>query len=284
MIASVVLAIVAGLFTHVASVHSSVMPWAPSPDNFTNSPIIPPTNRSSNGPIVPNTYIVQLISGEELDPHAQFHRKAKRDVGLSYTTRQTFTQESLFLGLSLTLDSDDDLAALKSLESVANVFPVVEFARPAAFIGSKPLELNKRFATVPVVGTNLTIPYITGDIDVNRPHSMAGVDQVQAAGIKGKGIKIAVIDTGVDFRHPSLGGCFGPGCKVEFGYDFVGNDYPTSTDASPIPLATCIGGGHGTHVMGIFPSTTYAQIGLLTVPQASLECKTNPGLVSALSA
>ena len=29
---------------------------------------------------------------------------------------------------------------------------------------------------------------------------------------------MAVIDTGVDYMHPALGGCFGPGCKVAFGY------------------------------------------------------------------
>jgi subtilisin family serine protease len=39
--------------------------------------------------------------------------------------------------------------------------------------------------------------------------------------ITGKGMKIAVIDTGVDYTHPDLGGCFGQGCKVEGGWDFV---------------------------------------------------------------
>jgi subtilisin family serine protease len=60
-----------------------------------------------------------------------------------------------------------------------------------------------------------------------------------------------VIDTGVDYKHPSLGGCFGPGCKVSFGYNFVGDDYPDTTTPSPDPLTTCAEGGHGTHVMGI---------------------------------
>ncbi len=30
--------------------------------------------------------------------------------------------------------------------------------------------------------------------------------------------KVAVIDSGVYYKHPALGGCFGPGCKVGFGY------------------------------------------------------------------
>jgi subtilisin family serine protease len=38
----------------------------------------------------------------------------------------------------------------------------------------------------------------------------------------GKGVKIAVVDTGVDYFHPSLGNGFGPGKKISFGKDFVG--------------------------------------------------------------
>jgi subtilisin family serine protease len=55
--------------------------------------------------------------------------------------------------------------------------------------------------------------------------------------ITGKGVKIAIIDTGVDYAHEDLGGCFGSGCKVVGGYDYV-ND-----DNSPIDDH-----GHGTHV------------------------------------
>lgn len=86
-------------------------------------------------------------------------------------------------------------------------------------------------------GTNITQPFIVGDTEVNNPLSMAKVNELHSQGIKGKGVRIAVIDTGVDYRHPALGGCFGIGCKIEFGYDFI-ND-------SPDPLATCIDGGHG---------------------------------------
>jgi len=33
------------------------------------------------------------------------------------------------------------------------------------------------------------------------------------------------IDTGIDYKHPSLGGGFGPGFLVTGGYDFVGDAY-----------------------------------------------------------
>ena len=66
--------------------------------------------------------------------------------------------------------------------------------------------------------------------------------------ITGKGIKIAIIDTGVDYLHPDLGGCFGPkvvngqitSCKVAGGFDFVNSD--------PDPMDDM---GHGTHVADI---------------------------------
>jgi len=59
-----------------------------------------------------------------------------------------------------------------------------------------------------------------------------------------------VVDTGVDWAHPALGGGFGPGFKVAGGYDLVGDsDWPTTPkapDADPNDHQ-----GHGTHVAGI---------------------------------
>ncbi len=54
---------------------------------------------------------------------------------------------------------------------------------------------------------------------------------------RGGGKVIAIIDTGVDYTHPDLGGCFGAGCKVIGGYDFVNRDHDPQDD-----------NGHGTHV------------------------------------
>ncbi len=59
-------------------------------------------------------------------------------------------------------------------------------------------------------------------------------------GITGKGVTIAIVDTGVDYTHPDLGGCLGEGCKVIGGYDFVNEDNDPMDD-----------NGHGTHVAAI---------------------------------
>ena len=58
-------------------------------------------------------------------------------------------------------------------------------------------------------------------------------------GIDGTGIKIAIIDTGVDFNHPDLFG-WGPNGKVIGGYNFI--------QENQLPMDT---NGHGTKVAGI---------------------------------
>ena len=54
----------------------------------------------------------------------------------------------------------------------------------------------------------------------------------------GSGVKVAVIDTGIQLNHPDLSG------NILTGYDFVNNDSSANDD-----------NGHGTHVAGIVAST-----------------------------
>ena len=54
---------------------------------------------------------------------------------------------------------------------------------------------------------------------------------IRELAIYGQGINIGIIDSGVDYTHPSLGGCFGTNCLIAGGFDFVGDSYdgqPTS--------------------------------------------------------
>lgn len=78
------------------------------------------------------------------------------------------------------------------------------------------------------------------------------VDALHALGIKGKGIKVGIIDTGVDYRHPALGGGFGRGHKIAGGWSWIDDDGNAVNSSDP--LSTCFGGAHGTHVSGRFYS------------------------------
>lgn len=72
---------------------------------------------------------------------------------------------------------------------------------------------------------------------------LINADDVWTSGYTGNGETVCVIDTGVDYTHPDLGGCFGSGCKVVGGYDFVNSDNDPIDD-----------NGHGTHCAGIVAS------------------------------
>ncbi|MBA4717976.1 MAG: S8 family serine peptidase [Nitrosopumilus sp.] len=74
---------------------------------------------------------------------------------------------------------------------------------------------------------------------LNRSVPYVGTEIPRIDGIDGTGIKVAVIDTGVDFNHPDLFG-WGPDGKVIGGYNFIQEDQP--------PLDT---NGHGTQVAGV---------------------------------
>ncbi len=77
-----------------------------------------------------------------------------------------------------------------------------------------------------------------GDASEVEASGLPGVPEQLA--YSGRGTVIAVLDTGIDYRHPDLGGCLGPDCKVIGGYDFANGD------SDPLD-----GHGHGTHVAGI---------------------------------
>jgi subtilisin family serine protease len=124
-----------------------------------------------------------------------------------------------------------DLGRLRGLPGVKRLFPVVQIQRPQ--------EAPTAIGGTPDLATSVGM--IGGDIARNT------------LGLTGAGVRVGVIDTGIDFDHPDLGGCFGPGCRVAFGTDLVGDAYDAATSgAIAIPDAIpddCA--GHGTHVAGI---------------------------------
>jgi len=86
-------------------------------------------------------------------------------------------------------------------------------------------------------------------------------------GTRGAGVTVAIIDSGIDYRHAAFGNGIGPGFKIKDGWDFVDND------ADPMDTF-----GHGTHVAGIVAANGGGLTGV--APEASLiayRALTGPG-------
>ncbi|KAL0930195.1 subtilisin-like protease [Colletotrichum truncatum] len=88
------------------------------------------------------------------------------------------------------------------------------------------------------------------------PHVLTKVNDAHKLGFDGKDVIVAVVDSGIDYTHPDLGGGFGKGFKVESGWDFVGDNYAVESPNDLYPdddPKDCQ--GHGTHVAGIIASS-----------------------------
>ncbi len=116
-------------------------------------------------------------------------------------------------------------------------------------------------------------PVVNYKLDLSETVPYVGGSAVQAAGFDGTGVRVAVLDSGIDYTHKNLGGAgtqaayeaaYGtepasaqnksrdglfPTDKVIGGSDFVGEDWPNTPEApddDPIDFE-----GHGTHVSDI---------------------------------
>ncbi|CAF1152580.1 unnamed protein product [Rotaria sordida] len=148
------------------------------------------------------------------------------------------------------------MSAIATLDSVSAIWPVTVYSRPATSVKSI---INLSEFINEAENETYTNPY--------APHVMSGVDKLHAQGYKGEGISIAIIDTGVDYRHPALGGGFGLDYKIQFGYDFVGDNYTGYNFGIPDPYPLDCN-GHGTHVSGIIGANTPVFTGV--APNATL--------------
>ncbi|KAJ1657927.1 hypothetical protein IWQ61_002746 [Dispira simplex] len=88
---------------------------------------------------------------------------------------------------------------------------------------------------------------------INYAHANTHVEQFRDKyQLYGSGVKVGILDTGIDYTHPAFGNCFNTtGCRVQYGYDFVGENFTGRNAPVPDkdPLDKCH--GHGTHVAGI---------------------------------
>lgn len=165
-------------------------------------------------------------------------RQAAQAAGVNFNERRSF--DTLFNGFSVEI-KPSERAKLMQVPGVKAIYPVELIQAPVADVNSA-----------------------GSAADMANALGMTGADIAQnSLGLTGSGIKVAIMDTGIDIDHPDFGGNGSngstpfPTARIAYGYDFVGDAFnadPTSPLYNPIPVPDinpddC--GGHGTHVAGI---------------------------------
>jgi subtilisin family serine protease len=107
------------------------------------------------------------------------------------------------------------------------------------------------------------------EMDLSETVPYIGASAVQGVGVDGSGVKVAVLDSGIDYYHANLGGSGNPAdyaaddptiiepgtfptADVVGGYDFTGSIWPGGPELpDPDPLDDGSFAGHGTHVADI---------------------------------
>src|SRR5688572_22488162 len=131
---------------------------------------------------------------DRLRKEKQDFRNAARAARIQFFERFTF--DTLWNGVSVRI-APRHLLALSRLPGVAALYPAGAIEAPPS--------------ATPISGVESSPELFTA-------LGMTGATIAQAAGHTGAGVRVAVMDTGIDYLHPDLGGGFGPGFKVAGGY------------------------------------------------------------------
>ncbi|KAL0581765.1 hypothetical protein V5O48_000242 [Marasmius crinis-equi] len=191
------------------------------------------------GQTIPNRYFVEFDEGHDVFARdgspANIHKRMYDTLearGLRYKKHFEYRTSGVLVGMSVTLENPSDLERLHAI-------PGIQLIRPVTWSQGPPSSLAKRERFTAYDPKSAPVS--------DALHYLTGVDKLHAAGVTGKGIKIGIIDTGVDYRNPALGGGLGSGFKVSGGFDYTGDDpdHP-KPDLDPEDCD-----GHGTHVAGI---------------------------------
>ena len=174
----------------------------------------------------PKSWFVELIGAPEseggarssLDTERAGFKRDANSQGVKYEVKRSYSD--LFNGFSVRA-SGSEVVKISRLPGVRAVYAVGLSAMP--------------------ITQNVSNP------DLATAITMTGADIAQnELGFDGHGVKVGIIDTGIDLEHPAFAG------RITNQFDFVGDAYDANTN--PVPQPDPIADdceGHGTHVAGI---------------------------------
>ncbi|MGG4219296.1 S8 family serine peptidase [Paenibacillus jamilae] len=171
---------------------------------------------------------------------AQSEQKAESAIA---TEQTTFVDQAAEHGISLQVNYQYN-TVLNGLEVTVPANKIPELAK---LPGVKSIHENKTYYSIPVQDPpTLTANEATYD---NAPLDQIGVPEAWAKGLNGEGIKVGVIDTGIDYEHPDLKEAY------KGGYDSFEQDNDPYEEPflekENDPYGTGFSGTtHGTHVSG----------------------------------
>lgn len=180
-----------------------------------------------------------------IQEQSQFEQKLK---SLAPQAQVVYRYRLVLNGVAIYAPTDL-MPSISALAGVTNINPVRQMSRPE----------TTRILEAPRLSSSTTSV------------SFIGADIAHQLGFTGRGIKVGVLDTGIDYTHSMLGGSgkpedfkainpaapspMFPNNKVVGGIDLVGTDFnaasPLARQHLPVPDTNPIDeAGHGTHVAG----------------------------------
>jgi minor extracellular serine protease Vpr len=177
-------------------------------------------------------------------------------------------RESAAISKSTAAIKDQQNSLIQSLQkqgmniTVSRSFQKVFNGMALSMPGKKISELaaNPQVKAIYEDGVVMATPIYSQDISDGAP--LIGAHEMNDAGYKGEGMKVGVLDTGIDYLHPDLKDAY------KGGYDFVENDNdPYETRPNRWGQETT----HGTHVSGTIVGNNVSANGVRGVaPEADL--------------
>ncbi|QGQ98840.1 serine protease [Paenibacillus psychroresistens] len=179
-------------------------------------------------------------------------KQGNRTLAAQFTQQKVQDEQTAFLsaarakGIPVTVNYKYD-TVLNGIEVTVSANQIPQLAKIA---GVKDIHPNLLYYPISDPESSISVTNSTYANDMN-PLIRLGVDKAWAQGITGAGLKVGVIDTGVDYLHPDLKTAFKTPENVSenvYGYDaFNGDDDPYEDFPNHIRYP---GSSHGTHVSG----------------------------------